>query len=157
MSAEEKEEPELKDFEVESVFEDRSYERYAFAFKVDGHEFKGYFHEDEIQWLHPHPKQLIGEEKVDAIEAMIHKLMAQYGISTDAKELEVKPVFEDKAYKRHQFTLKVQGEQYKGFVHEDEIQWFHPQPKQKLKEQQVEAIEAEIHEKFADYKKDEDE
>lgn len=155
MSAEEKDEPELKDFAVESVFEDRFYERYAFTFKVDGHEFKGYFHEDEIQWLHPHPKQLIGEEKVDSIEAMIHKLMAQYGISSDAKELEVKPVFEDKSYKRHQFTLKVQGEQYKGFVHEDEIQWFHPQPKQKLKEGQVEAIEAEIHEKFADYKKEE--
>lgn len=154
MSAEEKDEPELKNFEVEPVFEDRSYERYAFTFKVDGHEFKGYFYEDEIQWLHPHPKQLIGEEKVDAIEEMIHKLMAQYGISSDAKELEVKPVFEDKAYKRHQFTLKVRGEQYKGFVHEDEIQWFHPQPKQKLKDEQVEAIEAEIHEKFADYKKD---
>ena len=156
MSGEKKDEPELKNFAVESVFADRYYERYAFTFKVEDHKFKGYFLKDEIQWLHPHPKQLIGEEKVDAIETMIHKLMAQYGISSDMKELEVHPVFEDKAYKRHQFTLKVQGEKYKGFVQEDEIQWFHPQPKQKLKEEQVEAIEAEIHEKFSNYQKDED-
>lgn len=156
MFEEKRDEPELKDFEVKSVFEDRVHERYAFTFKIEDHEFKGHFHENQIQWLHPHPKQLIGEEKIDAIESVIHKLMVEYGISSDTRELEVKPVFEDKAYKRHQFTLKVQGEQYKGFVHESEIQWFHPQPKQKLEDEQVQAIEAEIHEKFADFKKEED-
>lgn len=156
MFEKERDEPELKDFEVTPVFEDRIHERYAFTFKIEDHVFKGHFHENQIQWLHPHPKQLIDEEKVDAIESVIHKLMVKYGISSDSKELEVKPVFEDKAYKRHQFTLKVQGEQYKGFVHESEIQWFHPQPKQKLEEEQVQAIEAEIHEKLADYQKEED-
>ncbi|MGK7377004.1 hypothetical protein ACSFXN_04120 [Planococcus sp. 1R117A] len=156
MFEEKRDEPVLKDFEVKSVFEDRIHERYAFTFKIEDQEFKGHFHEDQIHWLHPHPKQIIGEEKIDAIESIIHKLMVQYGISTDTKELEVKPVFEDKSYKRHQFTLKVQGEQYKGFVHEDEIQWFHPQPKQKLEDEQVQAIEAEIHEKYADFKKEED-
>lgn len=157
MFEEKKDEPVLEDFAVESVFEDRVHERYAFTFKVDGGEFKGYFHENEIQWLHPHPKQMIGEEKVDAIESVIYKLMKEYGISSDANELEVKPVFENKAYERYQFTLKVQGEKYKGFVHESEIQWFHPQPSQKLEDQQVEAIEAEIHEKVADRKKETDE
>lgn len=155
MFEEKKDEPVLKDFEVKSVFEDRIHERYAFTFKVEEYEFKGHFHENHIHWLHPHPKQLIGQEKVDKIEFVIHRLMVQYGISSCTKELEVKPVFEDNAYKRHQFTLKVQGEQYKGFVHESEIQWFHPQPKQKLEEGQVQAIEAEIHEKLADYKKEE--
>ena len=29
-------------------------------------EFKGHFHEGEITWMHPHPKQMIGEEEVDA-------------------------------------------------------------------------------------------
>jgi len=157
MFEEKRDEPVLKDFEVKSVFEDRIYERYAFTFKIEEHEFKGHFHKDKIHWLHPHPKQIIGEEKIAAIESVIYKLMAQYGITSEAKELEVKPVFEDKAYKRHQFSLKVQGEQYKGFVHEDEIQWFHPQPKQKLEDEKVQAIEAEIHEKFADYKKEEKE
>ncbi|MDN7240592.1 hypothetical protein QWY14_02265 [Planococcus sp. N028] len=156
MYEEKRDEPELKDFEVKPVFEERIHQRYAFTFKIEEHVFKGHFHENQIHWLHPHPKQLIGEDKIDAIESVIHSLMVQYGISTDTQELEVKPVFEDKAYKRHQFTLKVQGEQYKGFVHESEIQWFHPQPNQKLKEEQVQAIEAEIQEKFEDFKKEED-
>ncbi|WP_142826283.1 hypothetical protein [Planococcus soli] len=157
MFKEEQDEPLLENFEVTSVFEERVYERYEFTFKVENHEFKGHYYENKIQWLHPHPKQLIGEEKVGAIESVIHKLMVQYGISSETKELEVKPVFEDKAYKRLQFSLNVQGEQYKGFIHEDEIQWFHPQPKQKLKEEQMEAIEAEIQGKLVDYQKEENE
>ena len=56
--------PELEDFEVETVFENRVHERHAFTFKVQGEEFKGHFHEDEIHWLHPHPKQMIGEKKL---------------------------------------------------------------------------------------------
>ncbi|MDV6379115.1 hypothetical protein ORD22_12905 [Sporosarcina sp. GW1-11] len=99
---------------------------------------------------------MIDEEKVDVIESVIQGLMVQYGISSDLEELEVTPVFEENAYKRHQFTLKVQGEQYKGFVHESEIQWFHPQPMQKMEEEKVQAIEEEIHEKLADYQKEED-
>lgn len=153
VSEKEKDEPELNDFEVKSMFEDRVHERYAFTFKVEDQAFKGYFYEDQIQWLHPHPKQLIEEEKVDKIESVIHRLMVEYGISNDTEELEVRPVFEDKTYKRHQFTLKVQGEQYKGFVHESEIQWFNPQPKHKMDEEQVQAIEAEVHEKYNDYQK----
>lgn len=140
--------PELKDFKVETVFEDRIHERHAFTFKVDGDEFKGHFYEDEIQWLHPHPKQMIGESKVDAIESTIYELMRQHGISSGIKDFEITPAFEDRIHERRQFTLQVQGEEFKGFVHEGEIQWFHPQPKQKLDEDHVEAIEAEIHEKI---------
>lgn len=159
MDEEDKDQSRIENFKVESVFEDRVHERYAFTFTVEDHALKGHFHENQIQWLHPHPKQLIEEEKVDAIESVIYKLMVEYGISTDteAKELEIKPVFKDKAYKRHQFTLKVDGEQFKGFVHESEIKWFHPQPKQKLEDEKVEAIETEIHEKLAEFKKEENE
>ncbi|KAB7706158.1 hypothetical protein F9802_11240 [Bacillus aerolatus] len=153
MSEENNEEPVLEDFEVEPVFEDRVHERHAFTFKIEGDEFKGHFHEDEIHWLHPHPKQMIGEEKVDAIESTIYELMRQYGISSGVNDFEIKPAFEDRVHERHQFTLQVQGEEYKGFVHEGEIQWFHPQPQQKLEEEHVQAIETEIHEKIADHKK----
>ncbi|MFD4816286.1 hypothetical protein [Peribacillus butanolivorans] len=143
--------PELEDFEVEKVFENRVHERHAFTFKVQGEEFKGHFHEDEIHWLHPHPKQTIGESKVDIIENTIHSLMRHYGISKEIKDLEIKPAFEDRVHERRQFSLQVQGEEFKGFVHEGEIQWFHPQPKQKLEEDLVEAIESEIHEKVAEH------
>lgn len=142
--------PKIKDFEVETVFENRIHERYAFTFKVEGNEFKGHFHEDEIQWLHPHPKQIVGEYKIEAIESTIYDLMRQYGISGGMQDFELKPVFEDRMYERQQFTLQIQGEEYKGFVHEGEIQWFHPQPHQKLDDSYVQVIESEIHEKVAE-------
>lgn len=154
MSEKNNDEPVLENFEVEPVFENRFYERFAFTFKIEGDEFKGHFHENKIQWLHPHPKQMVGEEEIDAIESTIYALMRQYGISSGVNDLEVKPAFEDRVYERHQFTLQVHGEEFKGFVHEGEIQWFHPQPKQKLEEEHVQAIENEIHEKIADHKRD---
>lgn len=137
-------EPELEDFEVETLFENRMHERLAFTFKVEGEEFKGHFHNEEIMWLNPHPKQKIGESKVDKIESTIYSLMRHYGISKEIQDLEIKPVFEDTNHKRQQFSLQVQGEEYKGFVHKGEIQWFHPQPHQKLEDGLVQVLESEI-------------
>lgn len=146
--------PELENFEVETVFENRVHERHAFTFKVQGDEFKGHFHEGEIHWLHPHPKQMIGEDKIEIIERTIHSLMRQYGVSKEIKDLEIKPAFEDRIHERQQFSFQVQGEEFKGFVHEGEIQWFHPQPKHKLEDDLVQAIESEIHEKVAEQEDD---
>ncbi|MBA9027480.1 hypothetical protein [Peribacillus huizhouensis] len=145
---------EIQDFEVETVFENRVHQRHAFSFKIHGDEFKGHFHNDDIQWLHPHPKQMIGEEKLEIIENKIYELMSQYGISSGIKDFEIIQAFEDRLHERQQFTLQVQGEEYKGFVHEGEIQWFHPQPMQKLEDDHVQAIELEIHEKVAKQAKD---
>ncbi|MFJ7736972.1 hypothetical protein ACIQ2D_11595 [Lysinibacillus sp. NPDC097287] len=142
--------PKLEDFEVETVFENRVHERLAFTFKIDGDEFKGHFHEDEILWLHPHPKQILGECKIASIEANIYSLMRHYGFSKEISEVELKPAFEDRVHERQQFSLHVQGDEYKGFVHEGEIRWFHPQPQQKLEDDLVQAMESEIHEKVAE-------
>ncbi|OCA85035.1 hypothetical protein [Pseudobacillus wudalianchiensis] len=154
MTAENKDEPVLEDFEVETVFPNRVHERYSFTFKIEEDEFKGYFHEDTIQWMHPHPQQIVSKEEMAAIESTIYELMRQHGISSRVEDLEIKPAFEDEVHERHQFTLQVQGEEFKGFVHEGEIQWFHPQPQQKLEDKHVEAIENEIHEKIADHIKE---
>lgn len=142
-------EPELEDFEIETLFENRMHERLAFTFKVEGEEFKGHFHNEEIMWLNPHPKQKIGESKVNKIESTIYSLMRHYGISKEIQDLEIKPVFEDTNHKRQQFSLQVQGEEYKGFVHKGEIQWFHPQPQQKLEDGLVQVLESKICEKAA--------
>lgn len=80
------EESKLENFKVEKVFEGRIHERYEFTFKVESVEFKGYFHEDKIQWLHPHPNQIIDESKVETIESTIYALMEKYGISSGIKE-----------------------------------------------------------------------
>ncbi|KMY48538.1 hypothetical protein [Peribacillus loiseleuriae] len=149
MTKENEQQLKVKDFEVEPILVDHPpiHKRHAFSFTVEGDEFKGHFHDGEIQWMHPEPKQMIGEEKADAIENKIHELLRQYGISNPIKDIEIEQVFEGKPHERHQFILKVDGEEFKGFVHEGEIQWFQPHPKQKLKDEHVEAIETEIHEK----------
>lgn len=143
--------PELEDFEVETLFENRVHERLAFTFKIEGEEFKGHYHNDEILWLNPHPKQMIGEDKVDKIESTIYSLMRHYGISKGIQDLTLKPVFEDTVHERQQFSLQVQGEEYKGFVHKGDIQWFHPQPQQKLEDDLVQVLESEIQEKVAQH------
>ena len=56
--------PKVRNFEVEQILSGHpEHERHEFSFKVDDNEFKGHFHEDEITWMHPHPKQILGEEK----------------------------------------------------------------------------------------------
>ena len=85
-----------------------------------------------------------------AIEATIQSSMRHHGISKEIKELELKPAFEDRIHERHQFSLQVQGDEFKGFIHEGEIQWFHPHPQQKLEDDLVQAMESEIHEKVAE-------
>ncbi|MFS0574446.1 hypothetical protein AB1K83_02295 [Sporosarcina sp. 179-K 3D1 HS] len=141
-------EPVLDNFEVERVFEDRPHERYAFTFKIEGDEFKGHFHKEEIQWLHPHPKQLIGEDIAKLIETAIHKLMKKAGILEEEKYIEVKAAFEDRPHECYQFTMQVDGEEFKGLIHKGKIQWFHPQPQQKLEEEQVQALESQIQEEL---------
>ncbi|MFC7363925.1 MULTISPECIES: hypothetical protein [Bhargavaea] len=136
-------------FEVEPLFEDRPHERLAFTFNVEGDEYKGHFHNEEILWMHPHPKQLIGEETATEIEIVIHRLMSKGGHTVgDIEKIEVKPAFEDRPHERRQFALTVQGEEFKGLVHEGEIQWFHPQPHQKLEDEHVEELENRVHEEI---------
>ncbi|MBS4199215.1 hypothetical protein KHA93_06045 [Bacillus sp. FJAT-49732] len=50
--------------------------------------------------------------------------------------------------------MQVFGEEFKGFVHEGEIQWFHPYPKQKLEDGHVFAIESEVHKMVEEHESD---
>ena len=84
------------------------------------------------------------------IENKIRELLGEHGVSSWIDDIEMMQVFEDRPHER-QITLKVQGHEFKGYVHEGEIHWFHPHPKQKLKDEHVEAIETEIQEKEEDH------
>ncbi|WP_053364932.1 hypothetical protein [Bacillus sp. FJAT-27245] len=151
MPEDRKETPEIKDFEVDTAFEDRIHERATFTFTINDNEYKGFYHENEIQWLHPHPQQVLDEKQLEAVEAEIHLLMRKEGISdySGIEDLEIKAAFEDRMHERPLFTLMVDGEEYRAFVADGEIRWFHPQPHQKLEEEQVQAIESEIHKEAA--------
>lgn len=82
MTKENGEHPEVKNFEVEQMFDNHPFERHKFSFTVNGDEFKGHFYDDGIRWTHPNPKQIIGDEKVDAIEKQVYELLEQHGISS---------------------------------------------------------------------------
>lgn len=144
----------LEKIELEPVFEERLYERYEFTVQVQGDEFKGHFHNEEIQWLHPHPRQMLGDDITDTLEKSIYKLMNEHRAASEGKDIELTLAFEGSLHERLQFTIQIQGEEYKGFVHEGEIQWFHPHPQQELKNEHVQAIEVDIHEKIADQEKE---
>lgn len=154
MPDDQKGKPTLEDFEVTKVFKDRIHERHAFTLKIQGDDFKGHYHEDKIHWLHPHPKQTFEGDKISIIERAIHRMMGKHGVNSGIQEIEIKPAFEDRIHERQQFTLQIHGDEYKGFIHEGEIQWFHPQPHQKLSESHLEAIESDIHEKAAEHHKE---
>jgi hypothetical protein len=64
----------VKNFEIEQILSDHPiHKRHAFSFTVEGDEFKGHFHEGEIEWMQPHPKQKLKDENVEAFEAEIHE------------------------------------------------------------------------------------
>ena len=143
--------PEVRNFEVEQILSGHpAHQRHDFSFTVDENEFKGHFHEDEITWMHPNPKQILGEEKEAKIESKSVNCWENMGFHSGIDDLEMTQVFEDRPHERRQVTLTVQEHEFKGFFHEGEIHWFHPHPKQKLKDEHVEAIETEIHEKRED-------
>ncbi|HLR67519.1 MAG TPA: DUF5342 family protein [Virgibacillus sp.] len=140
--------PLVDDFEVEPIFEDRQHERHQFKLVIDGRKYKGDYHDGEIQWLHPHPKQDVGEEEVKAVEREVHELLGEHGVKDETTHMEVEPMLTNQARQLHLFKLKIQGEEFKGTFLNGGIEWFHPKPRRKLKDERVEKIEEKVHEKM---------
>jgi hypothetical protein len=49
------------------------------------------------------------------------------------------------------FKLKIQGEEFKGIFKDGEIEWFHPKPRRKLKEERVEKVEEKVQQKMKEH------
>lgn len=143
----------VDDFEVKAIFEDRPYERHQFKFVVDGKTFKGDYDDGEIHWLHPHPKQVVGEEEVKSLEVEVHELLGEHGVAEDdaLDNIEVEPMLKGKARQMHQFKLKIAGEEFKGTFENGKLEWFHPKPRRKLKDERVEKLEEKVQEKMKDH------
>lgn len=53
----------LQNFEVITpLFEGQANERFQFKVKIEGHDYRGIFHNEEVQWFYPHP-----QHKVDSL------------------------------------------------------------------------------------------
>lgn len=59
--------------EIKPLLKGQVYERYQFTVKVQDDEFLGHYHEGEIQWLQPQPK-----DHLEDVENKVHKVMADY-------------------------------------------------------------------------------
>ncbi|OCA92872.1 hypothetical protein [Pseudobacillus wudalianchiensis] len=68
----------FQDFEVEPMFEDQVHERHQFKLNVEGMDYRGLFHEGEIHWFNPHPKQNLGDSHVEAIESQVYDLITDH-------------------------------------------------------------------------------
>ncbi len=68
----------FENFEVKPMFEDQFHERHQFKLTVEGNDYLGLFHEGEIHWFNPHPKENLGEGHVDAIESQVHEMMSDH-------------------------------------------------------------------------------
>ncbi|MEC5423158.1 HicA family toxin-antitoxin system [Virgibacillus sp. C22-A2] len=139
--------PLVDGFEVEPVFEDRTYERHQFKLVIDGRNYKGDYHDGEITWLNPHPKQDIGETELKAIEAEVYELLGEHGIRDETDDMEIEPMLTDHSRELNMFKLKIQGEEFKGIFRNGEIEWFHPKPRRKIKAERVEKVEKKVQEK----------
>nr|WP_239544300.1 DUF5342 family protein [Virgibacillus halotolerans] len=142
----------VDDFKVEPVFEDRQHERHQFKLVIDGRNYKGDYIDGEIQWLNPHPKQDVGEDELKAVEAEVHELLGEHGVRDETDDIEVEPMLNNQARQLHMFKLKIQGEEFKGIFRDNgEIEWFHPKPRRKLKDERVEKVEEKVQEKMKEH------
>ncbi|MCQ6282472.1 hypothetical protein [Bacillus sp. EB600] len=60
------------------------------------------------------------------------------------ENFEVNKRFEGRVHERHEFSLNIQGDQYKGLIHDGKIHWYNPHPKQKIEEENLNAVESQV-------------
>lgn len=137
----------LEKFSVEKVYETRPHERHHFKVIIEGKAYKGSFHDNEIRWHHPHPKQVVGEEKMQQIETDIQELLIAQDVASDLDGIEVKPFLKNYCRKSYDIKLKVNGEEFRGMFEDNNLKWFHPKPHQKLQHDHAEKVDKQVHEK----------
>ncbi|REB06103.1 HicA family toxin-antitoxin system [Sporosarcina sp. BI001-red] len=141
----------VDDFEVETIYDNRIYERNQFSFSLDGKEYKGDYLEGEIHWLNPHPKQDLDEEQLLWVESEVFRLLDDNKVDPVDEELdefEVTPMFNQQVHKALQFKLLIDGEEYKGLLRQGKLEWFHPKPRRKVNNAKVEKIEKQVQQKI---------
>ncbi|MHA6261413.1 hypothetical protein ACXYMX_16235 [Sporosarcina sp. CAU 1771] len=54
------------------------------------------------------------------------------------------PFFEGQAHERFHFKLNIEGNDYRGLFHNEEVHWFHPQPYNKIEVDDLNFIESSV-------------
>src|SRR5690625_3359461 len=138
----------VDEFEVEPVFEYRQHERHQFKLVIDGRKYKGDYQDGKIQWINPHPKQVVSESELRAVEAEVFELLGAHGVRDETEHIEIEPMPRCESRQIHVFKMKINGEEYKGTFRKEKIQWCHPKPRRKIKAERVEKVEEKVREKI---------
>ncbi|WP_342511238.1 hypothetical protein MKY34_13045 [Sporosarcina sp. FSL K6-1522] len=56
----------------------------------------------------------------------------------------ITPLFEGQANERLQFKLNIKGNDYRGIFHDEEVQWFQPQPHSKIEKDDLHLVESSV-------------
>lgn len=66
----------LQNFEVITpLFEGQVNERFQFKLTLEGNDYRGIVHHNEVQWFQPHPQNTMEETKVNFVESNIRSMM----------------------------------------------------------------------------------
>ena len=57
----------------------------------------------------------------------------------------ITPLFEGQANECFQFKLNIEGNDYRGIFYNEEVQWFQPQPFNKIEKDDLDFVEANVH------------
>lgn len=147
----------MDNFKVKNIYPEKSYDRHHFKFSLDGKEYKGDYHDGEIDWLNPHPKQDLTDEQLQWLESEVYRLLGvqdseEDDVSGVKEEIEIEPILENQSHEAHQFKLNIMGEEFKGMLRHGQLEWFHPKPKTKVENEHVEKIEKKVYEKLKEHK-----
>ncbi|WP_025784097.1 hypothetical protein [Sporosarcina sp. D27] len=71
----------LQKFEVLTpLFEGQANERLQFKLNIDGHDYRGIFHNEEVHWFQPQPHNKIDENELDFIESNVCEFLKKMDI-----------------------------------------------------------------------------
>lgn len=66
----------LQNFEIISpLFEGQTHERFQFKLSIEGNDYRGIFHDQEVQWFQPHPHHKIEKDELNLVESNVRTLM----------------------------------------------------------------------------------
>jgi len=66
---------EIENIDVKKMFEDQVHERHHFKVNIKGDEYAGIYHNGEVQWFNPQPRNTIEDEHIDNVESSIHEYL----------------------------------------------------------------------------------
>lgn len=56
----------------------------------------------------------------------------------------ITPLFEGQVNERCQFTLNIEGNEYRGILHEEEVHWFQPPPYSEIEKANLHLLESNV-------------